>query len=309
MDGSSAIARTGGDAREALRTAQRIIAIETATGTTHNTHADSLMILARAQGLAGRYADALASARAGLVLHERLGTAQTASANHLHAMSAAMLADGGQPLAALEIYDRLLADHARRGGERRTMASVLWQRGLSLLALGRVDAAEQDFEQALAGARASGDRSQVRAAIVSLVTAQARGGRLAAAESTLAEALSLYAQPLAQRSYNARLVLFAQAEVALSAGDRVRARSAIESAAEIVGLRATAEGDAAARMLEVLRASLALAEGRAADATRHAEAALAMSRRHAIDADASVQIDDDKALLAAARESLARLDR
>jgi serine/threonine-protein kinase len=298
---ASAIARTGGDAAEAIRTAERIRELEVAAGEDRTPgHADTLLILARAYALAGRFAQALAATERGLALHRTLGTFETVQANNLRGLHAQVLRDGGQPLRALAEQDDLLADHLARGGERRTVSSLLYERGLTLLALGRASQAAAELTETLQAALQRGDRSQARATAAALTTAQAAAAQPRAARASLAEAMGLFAQPLEQRTFSARFPLFAQAELALAEGSIDEAARAIDQAGAIVEGRPGRPQDAAARLLHGLRARLALAQGRAAEALVPAGQALAISRAQAIRPEASVFVAEDLVLRAQA---------
>ncbi len=301
---ASTIARLAGDGAEAVRTAERVRELEHAAGLAgSSTYATTLMVLARAHALNGRYADALRVLDEARTLHAGSGSGGTAAALNTRVIRATVLRDGGQPAAALAEFDAVLAEHAASGGEARTLASVQHDRGLALQQLGRGGEALQAFQQALPAARSLGDRTLVRATLVALTTAQARAGQVAAAEAGLAELLNLYAQPLAQQSFIARLALFAQAEVALAAGELKRAQGTLDQATALLARRGAEQPDGASLALLALCARLALAQGRPDVAREPAQRALALSRRMAIDPQASVRIGEALRLLAAVEQA------
>jgi eukaryotic-like serine/threonine-protein kinase len=298
---ASSIARTAGDGAEAVRTAERIREIERAAGITGSaTYGTTLMILGRAYALNGRFSDALRVLDEAREIHARAGSGSTAAALNVRVIRATVLRDGGQPAAALAEFDAVLAAHAASGGDPRSLASVQYDRGVALQMLGRLAEATRAHQQALPAARQLGDRSLVRAASVALAVAQARAGQAADAQASLSEAMALYAQPLAQQSFNARLPLFAQAELALATGQAALAQDGLDRAAAVLARRGGTQEDAATRTLLVLRARMAQAQGQPAAARALAQQALALARKQAIDPETSVHVDEVQRLLAPA---------
>jgi serine/threonine-protein kinase len=301
---ASAIARLAGDGAYAVSTAERIRDIEIANGQAGSaTHAESMLILARAYALVGRYRDAATAARRGVGLLESLGMGSSPSANNLRAALANILRDGGQPGEALRLQDQLLRDHANRGGDPRTVASVGFDRGLSLIRAGRAAEAVSALRAAQQDARTLGDSSLKRASTVALVSALIADGRLNDARIELQQAQFDYAKPLAERTYVARLVIFAQAEAELAAGDLSAAAAALDEADRILA-RSGNRTDPALRTLHVLRGRLELAAARPNSALEHARHALELSRLHAIEPNASVYVAEDLVAVAQARATL-----
>jgi serine/threonine-protein kinase len=301
---ASAIARLAGAGARAVATAERIRDIEVANGHANSaTHAESMLILARAYALVGRFGDAAAAARRGVDLLVSLGHGQSPAANNLRSMLAMVLRDGGQPGAALRLQDELLRDHAARGGDARTFAGIGFERAVSLVRAGRAAEAVTALRAAQQDARTLGDNTLRRASTVALVSALIANGQVDDARVELRDAQRDYATPLAEGAYVARLVLFARAETELAAGDLDATAAALDEAERVLagsGQRA----DPALRMLHALRSRLELAAARPAAALEHAGRALDLSRAHALDPQASVYVAEDLLAQAQARSAL-----
>ena len=298
---ASAIARLGGDGARAIATAERIRDLEVDAGIARTaTHADTLLILARAYALAGRFADAAATAERGMALHAALGTVQTPAANNLRAILATIWRDGGQPARALVLQDALLAEHAARGGAARTLASVVSDRALVLSLLGRPDEALPVVTAALEDARARGDAALTRASAVERLRALVGSGQLVPARKLADETAAHYAVARTERSYLARRYLIALAELALAEGDLAAGQRAIDEV--VVILNATGgPRDPAMRAAHALGARLALARGEFDTAHELAELTLVQARAEAIDAAASLFVGEGLVLRSQAR--------
>jgi serine/threonine-protein kinase len=301
---ASAVARMSGNAEAALASAERIRAMERAAGIEHSiNHAATLMILARAQAMAGRFREAVATTRQGLAIHDRAGSTQSPGARNLRALHASLLRDGGQPLAAVAEFDALLAQHSARGGADETLATVNYERGLALVRAGRAPDAVPALERGVAASRGRDDRSTLRAAQTALALALAGAGQREAARAALADAQALYATLLAERAYPARLVLIAQAEVALAAGEVAEAAAALDDAERLLRARDLAD-DPTWRALSALRARLALLGCDPHTALKHAGDAHRLAVAQSVDPLASLHVAEALVLAAQARAAL-----
>ncbi|MCU0950509.1 MAG: serine/threonine protein kinase [Burkholderiaceae bacterium] len=304
---ASAVARLSGDAGLALSTAQRIRDIERAAGIEHSiNHAATLMILARAQAMAGRLREAVATTEQGLAIHARSGTESTPGAHNLRAVQAALLREGGQPRAAIAQVDRLLAHHAARGSADASLATLHYERGLALLRAGQAAEAVAPLERSLAAAGQRDDRSTVRAATSALALALATAGQHAPARDTMQRAAALYAPLRAQRAYPARLLLLAQAEVELVIGGAeatTAAAMALDEAESLLRQMGAAD-DPAWRPLSALRARLALVRRQPAAALARAADARRFATAQAVDPDASAHVGEAWLLAAEAHSAL-----
>jgi serine/threonine-protein kinase len=296
----SAIARMAGDQARALASIEEASEREVAGGLARtNTHADTLLVLARAHALAGRYRDGVEAARRSIALREQIGQGDTPGMVNVRSILATTLREGGRPAEALEIIEALIARHRERGGDPRTIAGLVYERAVTLLALGRAAAALPELAQAREAARSAGNDALTRGASMAEIVALVELGRIAEARAALGRAEPLYARLRADQVYVARLFTFAAARVALAEGDPRRARSALDEASEIVR-RAGNDADPAWRPLEALLARAALLGGEASAAAAHAAAALALSRQFAIDPQGSTAVGEDLLLHAEA---------
>jgi serine/threonine-protein kinase len=298
----SAVARLAGDSARAIGAIEEVRALEEAAGLAQReTHADTLLSLARAYALAGRYRDAVEAAQRSIDLRERIGRGDTTGMLNMRLLLATFTRDGGQPLRALAILDEQLAHHRARGGAAQSAVALLYERALTLVGMGRHDEALPQLAEAKQGALATQNHTLVRASSVAEIRALASAGRAPQARAALQRAEPLYTKIRADRLYIARLFLFAAADVALAEGDAASAAAAIEEAAVVLATAKTAD-DPALRHLHGYRARLALAQDDAGAALRHAEAALAISRRQAIDPQASAHVGEDLLLRARAQQ-------
>ncbi len=301
---ASAIARMNGDGARAIQTAERIRDIELAAGIGHAaTHADTQLILARAYGMVGRLRDAEASAGRGLQILEALGNIQSPGTNNLRLVRATTLREGGQPAEAVRVLQALLDEHAARGGALRAAASMRNELGASLHRAGRPAEAVLALRTVAADAQALGDPAVVRAASVMLITALAATGDISAARALAERTLPLYAKLRADRAYPSRLLAFALAELELAAADTDAAGRFVDEAAQL--LAQAHPDDPGLRIVQGLRARVALSAGRPAEALAAAQRALEIAQRQSIDAGASTLIGEDLLLVAQAKAALA----
>ena len=299
---ASAIARLRGDAHGAIAAAERIRDIEKEAGIEDSiNHADTLMILARAYAMAGRYREAVATAEAGLAIHSRVGSDRTPSANNIRSVQASLLRDGGQPLGALKILDALLQDHGARGGSDATMAIIGYEQAMSLLQAGRATEALPALMNSVAAASQRDDRGLQRAASIALGQALAAAGQPEAARAAITNAADLYVDLRKDQSYLARLFLLAEAEVELALHDHDSARVALDETERILQLTGS-DVDPTWRRLLTLRARAALATGRPAAALEYAQTGFQHARSQAVDPQASLHVGETLLLSAQARD-------
>ncbi len=301
---ASAIDRLTGNARGAIAAAERIRDIDQAAGIDSSiNHADTLMILARAHAMEGRYREAVDSIQKGLAIHARVGSDQSPGANNLRSTLAVVLMEGGQPLDAAEILDNLLRDHRARGGSDEITATVAYQHALSAMRSGRLVDVVQELERSLEAARRRDDSGLVRATSLALGQALAALGRHEEAHAVMEATASLYASVRSDLGYPARLFALARADIELARGDVGASLSALDEAERI--LRRNASGlDPTWRQLSALRARAALAAQEPAQALEHATSALHMARQQALDLQASLYVGEGLLLVARAKAAL-----
>ena len=301
---ASAIDRLTGDARGAIAAAERIRDIDQAAGIEGSiNHAGTLMILARAHAMEGRYREAVDSIQKGLAIHARIGSDRSPGANNLRSTLAVMQLDGGQPRAAADILDKLLRDHRSRGGSDEAMATVAYQHALSVLRSGQHDGVLEEVERSLAAARRRDDAGLVRAASLALGQALAASGRHEEARTVMDATASLYASLRSELGYPARLFALARADIELARGDVAAALSALDEAERILR-RNAGDLDPTWRQLSALRARAALAGQQPAPALEHASNALRLARQQALESQASLYIGEGLVLVAQAKAAL-----
>ncbi len=302
---ASAIARMSGDGERAVQTAQQMRELEVRGGAEQTSgHGETLFILARAQSLVGQHAQAMTTLRAGLDLFGRLNMQDSVQARNLRAMMATVLREGGQPLRAIDMLAPLLQQHAGRGGASAGTAVMAMEHGNALVRSGQAAQAVPQLEQALDEVTQRGDSSGRRAAAMALVAARLATGEPARARQVLQQVEEAYAPLIRDRVLVATALHLARAELALAEADGAAALAHADDAAAIASPRAGA-GEAFMRRVHRVRARAALLPSPAAaqDALAHALQALAISRRHAIDPEASLSIGEDLLLVALARRA------
>jgi serine/threonine-protein kinase len=304
---ASAISRLAGDSARAIAEVEEASRLEVAAGEARtDAHADTLFSLARAYGLAGRYREAAAVAQETIDLRAAVGKGDSPGMVNSRGILATFLRDGGLPVRALPIQDGLVEQHRSRGGERAAIGSLLLNRALTLMALGRAGDALPEIGAAREGARAKDDPPLFRASTVAEIEALVQAGRTADARAALDRAGPLYAKLRTDRLYIARLYLFAAARVALAEKDAGAAGRALDEAEDLLS-RAGNEADPSRRTAHALRARGEMLAGRFEEARRHADLALALSTVHAIDPQGSVRIGEDLLLRAEALRGLGDL--
>jgi hypothetical protein len=300
----SAIARLAGDSPRAIAAVEEVRRLEEAEGLVRTDgHTDTLLLLARAYGQAGRYRDAARAAARSVELRIEIGREDTPGMMNMKTIQATILRDGGQPNQALPILEGELTRHVSRGGSPQSIPPLEYETALTLVRLGRPAEALPLLSRASASVRERGDVTLIRATSVARILALSDTGRLAQARSLLNETESLYARLRANQQYTARLFLFARAHVALAGGDVESANGALEEARTLVARLGNAS-DPAWRFIHLYAARLALQQRRYPEAQRSASAALGFSRQQAIDPDASNFVGEDLAIRAQALHAL-----
>jgi tetratricopeptide (TPR) repeat protein len=296
----SAIARLSGDTGRAITAIEEVRRLEEAAGRDRSDdHADTLLLLSRAYGQAGRYRDAAQTATRSVELRAEIGHGDTPGMMNIRLLLATMLRDGGQPDKALSILEGERARHASRGGSPDSVAPLEYETALTLIRLGRSSEALPLLVRTGASARERGDATLVRATSIGRILALTDLGRTAEARSAFDATEPLYARLRADRQYTARLFLFAKAHVGLARGDLDAAAAALDEAATILTKLAN-PADPAWRFHHAYAARLAVQQKRYEAAQRSASAALQLSRQQAIDPEASIFVGEDLALRAEA---------
>ena len=300
----SAIARLAGDSRRAIGAVEEVRRLEEAEGLVRtDTHSDTLLLLARAYGQAGRYREAAEAAARSIEIRTEIGRGDTPGMINMKGLQATILRDGGQPHRALPLLEAQIESHVARGGSQDSIPSLQYETALTLIRVGRATRALPLLSRAAASARERGDSTMIRATSIARILALTDAARWAQARSVLKEAQALYVRQRASQQYTARLVLFAEAHLALATGDADRASGAIDEARQVLE-RLQNPADPAWRFLEWYAARLALLQKRYTDAQRSADAALRFSREQAIDPQASIFVGEDLVLRAQALQGL-----
>ena len=253
---------------------------------------------ARTYIVAGRYREAVQTARRTEALVDRLGLDHTTHRLTARRMEAQALRDGGRALDALALQ-ALDVGSSPRLSERG-------QYVLTLLQLGRLDGLAPRVDELVAMSRTLGPIANRE---VRLIQAEALTdlGRLREAGVALADAEELYGSLLAGKRYAAHRLALVQAHWALATGDLARAQGAIDEARAVVAATGQRD-DPAWHRIHQLQARVHLASGRGTEALKAADEALDWSQRHAVDADGSLHVADDRLLRAQAQRLLGHVD-
>ncbi|WP_051272797.1 ATP-binding protein [Sphingomonas phyllosphaerae] len=170
---------------------------------------------------AGRIAEALSSLQRAhhmfVALHDRRSQARALI------LIALLYTSAQDHVTALRYFDQLEDSYPNDPG---LAVAVESGRGNSLLSLGRYDEAQQEFREELAAARRLRSLPVMAQSLGDLSLAQLRGGDVAGAARSVQSALAVARRPDAA-AIRPQL-LAAAADVALHAGDRVRARHLVE---------------------------------------------------------------------------------
>jgi len=247
---------------------------------------------------AGRYRDAVQTARRAAALVARLGLDHTTHLMSARRMEAQALRDGGRALDALALQALDVASSPR--------VSERGQYVLTLLQLGRLDGLAARIDELVATSRALNYNANREVLLI-----QAEGltdlGRLREAGQALDDAEALYAPLRAAKRYAAHRLSLVRAHWALAAGDVARAQGAIDEASALVA--ATGQHDDPAwHRIHQLQARAHLASGRTADALKAVDDALDWAQRHAVDAEGSLQVAEDRLLRAQVQRQLGHVD-
>jgi eukaryotic-like serine/threonine-protein kinase len=301
LSDDSAIARLAGDSPRAIAAIEEARRLEEEAGQVRTVnHADTLFLLSRAYAQAGRYREADEVAARTAQLRADIGREDSPGMTNVRIIHATILREGGKPNLALPMLEGEMTTHAVRGGSPGSIPTIEYETALTLIRGGRPAEALPLLSQAHDAGRARGDTTLIRATTIARVLALADLGRLDEAGTWLAQAETLYARMRADGQYAARLVLFAQAHVALAAGDHESARDAIEEARALLAGLPNAR-DPAWRFVHFYDAQLAVQQGHGEDARRLADTALQLSREQAIDPEASIFVGEGLAVRAYAR--------
>jgi hypothetical protein len=301
LSDASAIARLAGDTAAAIRAIEEVKTMYEAAGLDKSeTYADILLSATRAYAQAGRFRDAVQTAEQSVAVRRKVGLADSTGMISIQVILANALREGGQPLRALAILESLIESNRSRKGDGPNIAPVEYERGLTLLRLGRAEDARKSAAFAQAHARVLGDSALIRGSTVLHANALLSLGKTAQAIEQISIAERQYADIRSKRLYIARLLLFAKAEAALSVDDLPAARAVLEEVQHVLD-RQNNTLDPAWRVLWSYLARVALREGMPDEALRLAERALALSSAQAIDPAGSLWIGEDLALRAASK--------
>ncbi len=272
------VARTLNDASGALRYVQEAQRLFDAAGRT-SVHTRALLTaeLAYALSLNGRPVEAHERYGTAVGLLASAGRAEGASAVSVYNNWAIALLNAGDPQGALEKFDHSMEISARRSTTGNVPVYVVSNRAVALRALGRFDEAIEAHERAVLVARVEHNTIFEVHALAGQGLALHALGRLNEAQQHLDAAGDVRRRSVLPADHPATLrARIAQAMVWQSQG---RLRDADEALAEVQARHARLQLKVAATVQPlILRAEIAIAEGRLDDAQRLAEQALAVAR-------------------------------
>jgi hypothetical protein len=305
---ASSIERSAGNSAAALALIEEARRVEEAAGLANtDVHAETMFLVARAYMQAGRYREAEAAVGASARIHAALGLEDSSGMSNTQLMSGRIQREGGRPDRALQVFDAELADHARRGGEAAAMQVLQWDRGVTLLMLGRTDDAVAVLRASRDAALRRQDSGTSRLATASLVDALVETRQMAAAARELQTGARLFSTARREGAYTARAYLFARLRYALAVGDVRMARESLDEARLILA-KLDNPADAAWREFNECASRLASFESRHAQALEFASEALRMAQAQALDPHESIFVADDLALRAGASSGLGAID-
>jgi serine/threonine-protein kinase len=249
--------------------------------------------LGRALAFAGRYHDAWEVHSRNVALISEQGLADTDAYLAYVSNTCAALRDGGQPGRAVAFADSNTA-RVRHGPDYGDMSSGLegnW--AIARLDMGQVEEAERAILDAAAKAERGGVTFAASRLRIAAVRAALARGDLATADMRWAELLPDEKRRLAEKEKGVEIVRLMLTSARLSlAHDRPdeALTSLADAAALIVSRRQPTNPEA--RELETLQSQALLAEQHYPDALQHAQAAVALARAGAIDANSSAWIGE-----------------
>ena len=293
------VERVAGNLGRASTLLEQAVAMEERAGRAEQgTLVELLIEQARTDIFAARYREAVQTARRAAALVARLGLDHTTHLLSARRMEAQALRDGGRPLEALALQAPDVASSPR--------LSERTQYVLTLLQLGRLDGLAMRIDELVATGRTLGPNANREVHLI-----QAEGltdlGRLREADVALEEAAALFGPLLAAKRYAVHRLALVRAHWALASGDMTRAQGAIDEASAMVAATGQRD-DPAWHRIHHLQARVHLASGRSADALKFVDDALDWSQRHAVDAEGSLQVAEDRLLRAQVQRQLGHVD-
>jgi len=263
--------------------------------------------LARAQYMAGDFRGALETDSANLKLVKQQGLANAGRYFALASLSCNAQRAGGQPLQSREFADQVVADVRQAVPDVQPPFFMVGCRAFAEIVM---DLPQPPIAELAAAARAARSAAAVSIANTygaALVNDAVKRGDLAAAESTWADLAPFEKRMLDAKEHGPDVVrlLLAHAGLDMAHGQNAQATQRIDQAADAIAARHQPT-NADARDVEMLRAQLALDSRQFAQASSHAQAALDLARRSAIDPKSSAWIGE--ALLLRARAEAAMGD-
>lgn len=157
---------------------------------TPQTEANLLTMLADAYDTNGRYQEALASYRKSVQIFTDLGRANNSDVLVVRNNMALLIETAGMPNRALQIYEELLAIHAKRGHADPPPYTLI-NRARALECVGRFSESRRAFQRALEVSRAVGRKRSELAALCALAMAAAREQEFAEAQRYVDQAAAL----------------------------------------------------------------------------------------------------------------------
>jgi len=289
------VERVAGHTARGAELLEQAVAIEERAGRAEQgTFVELLNTTARTYFDAGRYRDAVQTARRAGTLTVQLGLDHTSHAATARGLQALALREGGRPLDALALQAPV-AGTALRLSERIQYANTLLQ-------LGRLDGLAANLDELLAASRGVNANAERDVRLLQIV-ALSDLGRQRDATLALGDADALFAPLRAGKRYAAHRLLLARAHWALASGDPAGAQGAIDEASALVSA-AGERDDPSWHRIHQLQARVHLANARGVDALKAADDALNWSQRQSIDNNASLLVANDRLLRAHAERLL-----
>jgi tetratricopeptide (TPR) repeat protein len=243
--------------------------------------------LATALGQSGDFRGAYSSDSHILEVIKEQGLKDTAYYYSLSALGCAALRAGGQPRKSIDFVGSVIAD-ARSGGADIDVPYYLEVcRDLSRLQAGEVGDVEESLLRNAAAASTSGLQNIAVPHQTALVSAAIRRHDLATAEKRWAPLAPIEQQMIDAKRSGVEItgLLLAHARLDLLRGDGADALRRVDQVAGLIAARH--QTNTSDRSVEILRAEVLWATGNYADAAKHAQIALDMARKTAIDPSSS----------------------